>query len=289
MSTKIPLSEYSPEIASQWHPTKNKGLSPDQVTIGSNKRVWWLGKCGHEWIARIASRANGSGCPYCSKKNRRTLPGTNDLTTLRPDLAAQWHPTKNSPLTPEMVTSKSNKKVWWLCEKGHEWEAIIANRVNGKGCPYCAGKKVLQGFNDLASQHPDLAAQWHPTKNGELIPNQVTVSSHKKIWWICPDCEHEWEAVIDSRTRNGSGCPYCSGRKVLTGLNDLTTVNPQLAADWHPSKNGELTPQQVTSKSGKKVWWQCSNNHEWEAVIANRANGTGCPICNRPGSPRKAP
>jgi len=108
----------------------------------------------------------------------------NILAIKNPELAKQWHPTKNGDLTPNDVTTGFNKKVWWMCEKGHEWYATICNRVNGRGCPYCAGKCVCSD-NSLQSLNPELAKQWHPIKNNNLTPDDVTASSHKKVWWQC--------------------------------------------------------------------------------------------------------
>ena len=150
------------------------------------------------------------------------LAGVNDLATINPELARQWHPTKNGDLTPRDVLAGSRRKVWWICEHGHEWQADVSSRNHGTGCPVCAGKKVISGENDFASQYPELARQWHPTKNGSLRPDQVTPSSNKKVWWIC-DKGHEYQAVIASRTRRHGGCPYCQNVKVLSGFNDLAT------------------------------------------------------------------
>lgn len=123
---------------------------------------------------------------------RALIPDVNDLATKRPDLAAEWHPTKNGDLKPEDVTYGSGKKVWWLCSCGHEWEAAINNRVKGNGCPYCSNRILMKGLNDLASVRPDLAAEWHPTKNGGLKPEDVTAGSSKKVWWKCKVCGHSW-------------------------------------------------------------------------------------------------
>ena len=139
----------------------------------------------------------------------RLTPGVNDLTTTHPDLAAEWHPTKNFPFTASQFTAKSGKKVWWLGKCGHEWETAICLRTAGTGCPYCAGKKVLLGFNDLATTHPALAAQWHPTKNGQKTPQTVVAGSNKKAWWQC-EKGHEWQAVIYGRANKNVGCPDCS-------------------------------------------------------------------------------
>lgn len=280
MSSKMSLSEYSPELAAQWHSILNGELNPDSVTYGSTTKVWWLGPCEHEWEARVANRTlSKSGCPFCAKTNRRALAGIDDLAALRPDVADQWHPTKNGKLLPEEVTAQSGKKVWWLCEKGHEWATTIESRTRyNHGCPYCAGKKVWQGFNDLVTQRPDLASQWHPTKNGKLTPDEVTAKSGKKVWWQ-GHCGHEWAATVASRA-NGNGCPVCANKKVLQGFNDLATANTTLAAQWHPTKNGNLTPNQITKGTHKKVWWLCPEcGHEWEDSVISRTKATGCTRC----------
>ncbi|MBR2727144.1 MAG: hypothetical protein IKD71_04540, partial [Solobacterium sp.] len=124
-----------PELASEWHPTKNGTLTPEMLTLGSGIEVWWRCKKGHEYKARISRRVRGDGCPYCS--GHKVEKGFNDLATLNPELAKEWHPTKNGSLTPEMVAPNSNKKVWWQCKNGHEWQAYISNRNRGNKCPYC--------------------------------------------------------------------------------------------------------------------------------------------------------
>jgi very-short-patch-repair endonuclease/translation initiation factor IF-1 len=137
------------------------------------------------------------------------------LAALRPDIAKQWHPTRNGELTADMVTVWSNRKVWWKCENGHEWGAVVAHRARPEstGCPFCSGRRTLPGFNDLATLRPDIAAQWHPTKNGELTPDMVTVGSNRKVWWQCED-GHEWEAQVQSRAKvSGTSCPTCRKNK----------------------------------------------------------------------------
>ena len=280
MPHKTTLLEHSPTLAAQWHPTKNGRLTPDQVSRGSGKKVWWVCDKGHEWEAAILHRTSGSGCPVCAGK--KVLPGVNDLATTHPNIASQWHPNKNGSLAPEQVTSMSGKTAWWVCDKGHEWNSQIASRTSGRGCPYCApyGGVVLKGYSDLLTVNPGLAAQWHPTKNGSLTPDQVTRGSGKRVWWLC-EKNHEWEATVSNRTK-GRGCPYCVNRKILPGFNDLATANPTLSAQWHPTKNGTLSAEHVPTNCDKKVWWLCPDcGHEWEAKVANRTNGTGCPKCAR--------
>ena len=125
---------------------------------------------------------------------------------------------------------------------------------------------------------PDLAKEWHPTKNDTLTPKDVTPYSNKKVWWLCSkNKSHKWQAAIYNRN-SGKGCPCCSGQKACID-NCLKTINPKLAKEWHPSKNGTLTPRDVTPNSNKKVWWLCSKGHNWVAVISNRNNGNDCPHC----------
>lgn len=125
-------------------------------------------------------------------------------------LLLQWDTEKNAPLTPRQVTAGTMRKVWWRCALGHSWRAAVFPRVQkGVGCPYCAGRKVLPGFNDLASKAPTVAAQWHPALNGGLTPEMVTVSSHRRVWWQCPQ-GHVWKALVYSRTgEQKCGCPVC--------------------------------------------------------------------------------
>lgn len=208
---------------------------------------------------------------YVSNKKDRSL------AVVNPELAAEWHPTKNGLLTPDKVMAKSGKKVWWQCKLGHEWQADIENRMYGRGCPYCGNKKLLVGFNDLASREPDIAKNWHPTKNGDLKPSSIRYTSNEKVWWL-GECGHEWQASPYNQSKS-VGCPYCSDRKLLSGFNDFETVHPNLAKEWHPTKNGGLKPSMVTKGNGRKVWWLCPCGHEWMSTVYNRRLGNGCPVC----------
>lgn len=266
------LFSLNPSLAAQWHPTRNGQLTPYDVTKHSNKKVWWLCAKGHQWQAVINNRIRGDGCPYCSGK---AVCSDNCLSTRNPGLAKQWHPTRNGQLTANDVTPHSNKKIWWICPKGHEWQAMVSSRSRGAGCPYCKGKAVCSD-NCLATLDTKLASQWHPTRNGELTPEDVTLHSAKKVWWLCSK-GHTWQASIDRRSR-GVGCPYCSGQAVCDD-NCLATLNPSLARQWHPTRNGPLTPSDVTANSRKKVWWLCPEGHEWQTIITIRNHGSGCPIC----------
>ena len=277
---KKSLAETNPELAKQWHPSNNGGLTPSAVTSGSGKRVWW--KCDkgddHEWETSIEKRTRGQNCPICAGKK---VVLSNCLATTHSAVAKKWHPTKNNGLSPLNFTSNSSKKIWWKCDKGddHEWETSIGKRTRGQNCPICAGKKIVMS-NCLATLNPELSKEWHPTKNGDLTPYDFTENSSKKIWWKCDKGDdHEWETRISHMTK-GSGCPICSNHIAVLS-NCLATLNPELSKEWHPTKNGDLTPFDVVEKSGRKVWWKCDKgiDHEWITDPNHRIRGRNCPFC----------
>ena len=378
---------------------------PEDVTLNSDKKVWWKCPKGHEWQARITGRNRGSGCPVCNSERHTSFPeyvlvyylkkyglevihsyreqgyeldiyipskkiaieydgyfwhkkktkkdleknqkckndgiklfriregllplndssidyvvqenqkdlsnvletilseivGTSVVIDIKRDaiaienlreytekensflfsnqeIAKEWNYEKNGNLKPEHFAANSNKKVWWKCNKGHEWQAIINNRNKGNGCPYCTGRCPVKGENDLKTVNPNLTKEWNYEKNGILKPENFTVNSGEKVWWKCSK-GHEWQAVIADRN-GGKDCPYCSGRYVVKGENDLQTVNPKLAKEWNNEKNEGLTPVDVMPNSHKKVWWKCSKGHEWQATIKDRNCGKGCPYCS---------
>ena len=266
------LAVMRPEIADEWS-ERNLPLTPDTVTYGSNRQVWWKGACGHEWQASIKSRSSGENCPICSGK--RVVEGINDLNTLEPELALEWSD-KNGILKPTMVGAGSHKKIVWKGKCGHEWTASVKNRVKGSGCPYCSHNLVLEGFNDLASEFPQIAVEWSE-RNYPLRPTMVAVYSNRKVWWKCSK-GHEWNTLIATRSY-GSKCPYCSGKILLKGFNDFAAKQPKLASEWS-ERNLPLTPDMINEKSRKNVWWKCRKcGYEWKAVVHSRVKGAECPVC----------
>lgn len=256
-----------PELASQWHPTKNQLLSPNSYAVTSSKKVWWECTEGHEYLRAINHRVRNKACPVCT--GRLIIPGTNDLATTHPHLFEQW----DDDIDPVTVHHGNSTKVWWKCSHGHRWQAAVHTRSR-TGCPYCSGLKPIVGETDLDTTHPDLVSQWHP--DNATLPTEVSAGSTKRITWVC-DLEHTWEASVDNRSK-GTGCPVCAGRKIVIGFNDLATTHPQLIADW---AEPTLSPTEVISGSGKKVSWRCSKGHEWVASVVKRAHsGQGCPVCS---------
>ena len=131
--------------------------------------------------------------------------------------------------------------------------------------------KLIKGESDLATLHPDLVKEWHPIKNGDLMPEDISSGSGKEVWWLCPE-GHTYSMVVNQRTKRGYGCPYCSGHRAIRGINDLATANPELSEEWNYEKNNNLTPYDVTAGSHKKVWWLCGKGHPYEQFIIKRAN-----------------
>ena len=191
-------------------------------------------------------------------------------------LMAEWDWDKNADIDPSQLTIGSHTKVWWTCSNGHEWQSAISKRTIGQNCPFCSGKKAWKGYNDLSTTNPELVTEWDFDKNDVPI-YEYRPMSNKKVWWICAN-GHRWSAAISKRV-SGEKCPICQGKQILIGFNDLATTHPALALEWDYEKNDYLTPQNVSKGSMNKVWWKCCYNHTWQATIASRVSGVGCPHC----------
>lgn len=283
------LAVRRPDLLEVWDWEKNEklGLDPYGLACGSNKVAWW--KCDNHpdgYDIPIGKKVAGRGCPYCS--GRRITKGVNDMASLFPDIAAEWDHEKNGSLTPDAVLPNSTKNVWWVCPTHGSYQMPVVRRSSqGSGCRECGRERVRlarirpKPGESLADLYPELSREWHPTKNGSITPSDVRAGSNKKVYWL-GKCDHEWDAVIDSRARGGRGCPYCAGKKVLAGFNDLATVAPDVASEWHPTKNGDLTPSDVLAGSHDVYWWHGECGHDWSASCHNRvAAHTGCPECRR--------
>lgn len=216
------LASMRPDVIDKWDYSKNGTLGPEMFTVSSNQIIWWkCPTCGHEWECSINSmtRPGRYGCLECSKAHRGksftrgVVAKVGSLADTNPELAKEWHPTKNGDLTPYDVTEGKFKSVWWLCQAcGYEWESSPNNRKKGVGCPCCSGRVPKQGVNDLATLYPDLLREWDYEKNTELDPNNLLPGSGKKAWWICSKCGHNWETIIANR-KKGHGCPKCGHAK----------------------------------------------------------------------------
>lgn len=329
-------------LMDEWNWEKNSklGLCPEKLTCGSNKRAWWVCSKGHEWETTIVNKSKGSKCPYCTRS--RVLEGFNDLLTTNPKIAAEWNYEKNGDLLPTMVLSGSDRKVWWICENGHEWYARIDSRTHGSMCPVCKKENKIsinetRVYYYMHKYFPD--SIWTYTddklKTMELdvfIPSLMTAIEYDGRYWhqdIDRDRRKDelcYNLGIKLIRIREPGCPkykstcdfiYLSNRykielkNIIENILDqlgiknhnidfdcdmqeiedlvfhrkrdrlsLLEVFPEIAAEWHPVLNGCLKPENVTAYSNKKVWWKCVTcNHEWMAVISDRAYGRSCPKC----------
>lgn len=261
------LATQFPDVASQW--SHRNSLLPTEVHAFSNKKFWWTGDCGHEWDAPVIGRTRQhNGCPYCS--GHRALKGFNDLASLRPDLAAEWA----DPRDVTTVTSGSAYMAVWcgtIC--GHTWESRVTTRVKGGGCPYCSGHRVLTGFNDLASQRPDLAAMW--SRSNSRRADEVTLGSALMVEWAC-DKGHLTLARVIEKVSSASSCPVCDGTVTIKGVTDFAFKHPELVKQW---VRGSKHPSEVRPMSSESAVWRCAKGHEWDAPFHRRAAGHGCPFC----------
>ena len=272
------LQTRYPDLALDWDEELNDGKSPKSFSSTSSQRVWWKCQKGHSWQMRIGDRVtHGQGCAVCA--NRQIVPGVNDLQTLHPELAATLAKDRNPPNFAQQVGAFSTKKAWWECSRGHVYNVPVAQRQK-VGCAICANQSVLAGFNDLESQNPDAAAHFLQGRNG-VEPSAVMVSSRVQFWWEC-DIGHQFKAHPDS-VRKGNWCPFCGNKKVLKGFNDLETVAPDLASEWHPTLNGAVMPSEVLHGSHSKYWWLCRAGHSFAQTGKKRRAGQGCPGCSKSG------
>lgn len=282
MAEKRMLSDY-PELVDEWDFEKNIDHNLSDAFSGRTK-LWWKCSLNHSWEAVLTNRINGSKCPYCS--GNKILPGFNDVFTLRPDLVDEWDYETNDELNIDPLTLGvgSHSKVWWKCDNDdkhtHSYESSIASRNRGRGCPYCANKKVLVGFNDFATTSSRLLKEWNYEKNS-LTPYEITSGSDKKVYWLC-DQGHSYQMSVYRRTnsKNSRGCPVCAGKIVIPGVNDFSSQYPELSEMWDYERN-ETTPDMISYGSSKEFFWIDKNcGHSFKKSPKTLVQSTGCPYCS---------
>ena len=267
------LQALFPEVAREFDQARNK-VAADLVVAKSAEQAWWKCKSNprHRWRAQISSRTVlDSGCPHCNEESY-------EHTDLRnyPIALSEFDRLKNKGVDPHNLQLRL--KIWWRCPKGkdHVWKSSFT-RTKGSRCPFCRGIKP-SSTNNL-ELHPDLLAEFHPTKNGKLKAQEVTLGGHRKIWWKCaagPD--HEWRKDVYSRLK-GRGCPFCSNHS-LSVTNSLAAKYPQIARLLHPTKNGTLSAAGVIANSCRKLWWKDQCGHEYQQIVRSKTlYGKGCYLC----------
>lgn len=271
------LADTNPNDASEWHPSLNGDLRPDQIGAGSANHAYWLCVAeGHTTWQQINLRTRkGAGCTVCS--NHSVAADANSLAAVRPDLAADWHDELNAPLRPDEVLFQTERPIWWTCPvEGHApYEMSALRRTKGGRCRVC-NRVEAHETTSLSATHPHLLKRWDRKKNGKLKPEDVLSGSGLTVWWRC-ERNHSFPAIIQNMTKKFA-CGECAGTKV-TADNCLRATHPHLVEQFDFSRNGKFTPDNITAGSGERLSWICELGHDWPAVVRNRARGSRCMYC----------
>lgn len=242
----------------EWDTNKNT-ITPKDITIGSDKQVWWQCQHEHSWQASPMYRSKGFGnCLSCES-----------IAHLHPEIAKEWATDLND-ITPWDVRAGSGKKVWWRGKDcGHTWQTEVRARVRGSNCVYCTGQKVLIGFNDLETTHPNIAKYWNTEKNTRKLEN-TSYGLKTKVWWT-DECGHSWhKSPLHMTKLKEVSCPVCESVAILY---------PELLDEW----NDNADPYEILPGSSRKISWKCNKNpkHVWKAAVYSRTGAEqGCPYCS---------
>lgn len=261
-----------PELKDYYHPENTVAF--ENLSYGSNKKVKWLCDADHEYDQTVSHKTgHGLGCPFCSG---RYATKENNLLLVYPEIAKEFDVDK-SETTPDQVTPKSNRNMWWKCPKGHSYKTTPGKKTREDlpyGCPFCSGYQIDE-TNSFGHLFPELAKEFLADVNG-VDPYKVPTGRSKRYSWKCSKSGHIFKGSIADRTRRGDGCPYCYGR-YATPQNNLAVIKPEDAKHFHPTKNGKLTPFDVTPSSNQKIHWTCEKGHEW---ITTPGAKKGCSQCS---------
>jgi hypothetical protein len=272
------LAKRFPKLAKEYL-EKKTGLALSKVSYGSSRRIWWhCSKCDYEWQTAISNRTQlGSSCPSCHKGPLLNLKHVNRYIHFFDKKA-------NKGIDPEKLPSR--KLIWWKCKRGpdHVWKQAFRETV-GEFCPFCRG--LHSSITNNLTLMPALAKEFHPTKNNKMKPKDISIRSYRTIWWKCHEApDHEWEGRIYERAFEGAGCPFCRNHR-LSVSNSLAKLAPDVAEEWHPTKNGKLTPNDVVAFTTKPAWFLCPAGHEYERQVHLRVRlDLLCPECKKTGIKR---
>ena len=283
------LLELFPDLAMEWDFSVNAPLTPELFLPGSEQKLAWVCSKGHQWTATIKNRTKRkSGCPICYREEssnkglKRLSSKLGSLLIAKPRFLELWDYFKNQDITPSDLSVKSGRKVWWRCVNNHDYLRSPVQMDSNHDCPICSS---------LANRHPNLVEEWAFDLNGSLNPNNFKCKSTKKVWWRCSN-QHTWSTSISTRTA-GSNCPTCSkrigGEKTrLTALKRSGSLNekyPLIASNWHPTRNADSHPSDISPFSGKLFWWRCTKGHEFKrspndlVTLLRRGSKSWCPFC----------
>lgn len=264
-----------------WNQEKN-GIPLIDAKLEMKYKYWWFCQdFNHSFKKDIRLMQKDQKCQVCDGK--QLLTGFNDFETINQIYLSEWDYEKNI-LKPSETYYQNTKNIFWNCSLNHSYTATAYDKIRNRGgCPYCANRKTLTGFNDLASQNPELLKEWDYELN-EKTPEETIYCSGAKVHWTCQkDSRHKWEEKPFNRTNKARnwGCPYCAGKRVLAGVNDLATTHSHWLEEWDYKKNDEINinPTKLTYGSSKEAYWLCRElKHSWKVEILAR-NKYGCPVC----------
>ena len=168
--------------------------------------------------------------PFCSGKRERkglSLPFHSPFVSPKCDseIRPQCHRVTVTARSDLNVTRFAGLVLFFvsgICYNYRKWEKVLVemstaayvySRTTGTGCPYCSGRYAIPGETDLKTLRPDIAVDWDYKKNGDIIPDNWTVGSGKKVWWKCKN-GHERLTQIYERVKS-NGCPECRRKKVM--------------------------------------------------------------------------
>jgi hypothetical protein len=137
---------------------------------------------------------------------------------------------------------------------------------------------------DVYRMSREIASQWHPTRNGSVQVETVSPGSRRFRWWRDPECGHEWQETPAKRQKGQRlRCPECR-----TILDSLAYHYPEIAAEWSPDNPRTAWQLRPSGQTAFTPTWVCANNadHVWQATLASRTAGAGCPECRETGKSR---
>jgi len=273
------LHTKNPELAKEY--SISNSININEILYVSNLIVnWTCSKCNYEWKTTVRSRTIAkTGCRKCFTGGKEIQNKKVSIKNRYPNLVETWDYDKNI-ITPEESFS-TREKYWWKCKRGnHSYKSTVFLRKSNS-CGVCKGKVILIGVNDAKSRmSKELIKEWSPKNN--LAPENYTFGSDEKVYWICSN-NHEWEAEIGRRIIRGDKCSICSGKKLKSGFNDLKTFIEEnseykyILEEW--DNRNIQNPESYSKMSSEKVYWICSNGHQWMASISNRMKGNMCKLC----------
>jgi very-short-patch-repair endonuclease len=263
-------------------------LRPEEVSISNGSKFWFdCHTCLHDYQQRPCSKTKGAGCPYCAKANS-ILCGNlrcNFCLSKSCYIYKEIWSIKNE-LNPEQVAiSGDSKKHWFDCFTcNHDYQQVPYNKTRGQDCPYCSipVKKLCGNLNckfclkKSCYIYKDI---WN--SRNALCSEQVSISSHKKYWFNCELCQHDYQQRPSDKTNNNQGCPFCSNQKLCGNLNCKFCLKKScyIYKDIWNSRNA-LNPEYVAISSNKKYLFDCHIcKHTYHQTPHSKTNGAGCPTC----------